>query len=64
MVAAVLAIRYGLEYAGLGPAVGLPLEIIAGIAGFVLGAFLLAPGVTREFLAVVAEARRRRRRAS
>lgn len=64
MVAAVLAIRYGLEYAGLGPAIGLPLEIIAGIAGFVLGAFLLAPGVTREFLAVVAEARRRRRRSS
>ena len=63
MVLAVLGVRYLLARAGTGPQVGLPLEIIAGALGFVAGAFTLARGVTREFIAIVAEARRRRRKA-
>lgn len=62
MVLAVLGVRTLLARAGVGPHLGLPLEILAGALGYVLGAFTLARGVTREFLAVVAEARKRRRR--
>lgn len=61
MVLAVLGTRFLLAKAGLGPHVGLPLEIVAGVLGYVLGAFSLARGVTQEFIAVVREARRRRR---
>lgn len=63
MVLAVLGVRYLLARADVGPQVGLPLEIIAGALGFVAGAFTLARGVTREFIAIVAEARKRRRKA-
>jgi lipopolysaccharide exporter len=61
MVIAVLAVRLLLERAGVGPHFGLPLEILAGVLGFVAGAFTLAREMTREFLAIVSQARRRRR---
>ncbi len=63
MVAAVLGVRHLWKMVGLGPAAGLPIEIVVGVVAFVIGAFTLSPGITREFLAVVAAARRRRRHA-
>lgn len=62
MVLAVLAVRHAMALAGVGPLVGLPVEILAGAVGFVVGAFTLARGTTGEFLAIVAAARARRRR--
>lgn len=61
MVGAVLVVRQIFASAGIGPHFGLPVEILAGAAGFVLGAFTLARGTTRELLELVGEARRRRR---
>ncbi len=63
MVAAVYGVRQAWRGFGAPPLVGLPLEILVGAAAFVGGAFVLAPGITREFLTVVAAARKRRRRA-
>ena len=63
MVAAVYGARRAWSGLGAPPLVGLPLEILVGALAFVGGAFVLAPGITREFLAVVAAARKRRRRA-
>lgn len=62
MVLAVQVTRHLTTLAGAGPQLGLPLEIAAGILGFVAGAFTLARGTTDEFLAIVAAARARRRR--
>lgn len=62
MVLAVLGVRHILGRAGIGPQVGLPLEILAGALAFVAGAFTLARGVTREFITIVSEARARKRR--
>jgi lipopolysaccharide exporter len=63
MIAAVLGVRKLWGAAGLGPLAGLPIEILAGVLGFVLGAFTLTPAITREFIQVVREARARRRHA-
>lgn len=60
MVAVVYGVRQLWERAGLGPGIGLPIEILSGMGAFVVGAFTLAPGITREFLAAVSAARRRR----
>jgi len=61
MVLAVLGVRHGVARLHFGPHVGLPLEIAAGVVGFVVGAFTLARQTTGELLALVAEARARRR---
>lgn len=63
MVGIVLGVRWLWTRGGLGPGMGLPLEVLSGMLGFVLGAFTLAPGITREFLAAVSAARGRRKRA-
>jgi PST family polysaccharide transporter len=63
MVLAVVGVRHLWTSAGLGPGAGLPIEIAAGALSFVLGAFTLARGITREFIAVVRAARARRRHA-
>ncbi|MBI2392736.1 MAG: oligosaccharide flippase family protein [Deltaproteobacteria bacterium] len=61
MVLAVLGARWALASLGLrAPVVGLLLEIAAGVLGYVVGAFTLARGTTREFLSLVAAARARR----
>jgi O-antigen/teichoic acid export membrane protein len=62
MVLAVLGVRRLFVMAGIGPAIGLPVEILAGVVGFVAGAFVLARPTTNEFITIVKEARRRRRR--
>lgn len=51
MIAAVLAVRYGLRAAGVDrPAVSLVFEILAGIAVYIPSAFALAPAIARDFL--------------
>jgi PST family polysaccharide transporter len=62
MVLAVLGVRHVMALAGLAPYIGLPIEILAGAVGFVVGAFTLARGITSELLAVVVAARGLRRR--
>jgi hypothetical protein len=62
MVLTVLGARHAMALAGVGPLLGLPTEILAGVVGFVVGAFTLARGTTTEFLAIVAAARTRHRR--
>ncbi len=47
LVLAVLAVRFGLHRHD---ALGLALEILAGIVGYVAGAFLFARRLTRDFL--------------
>lgn len=61
MVLAVLAARSLLRAHGLhGHGLALGVEILAGVLGYLTGAFTLARGMTREFLALVRAARRRR----
>src|SRR5206468_2716348 len=60
MVAAVFGVRQLLALGHVIPAVALPIEVVAGVLGFVVGAFTLARGTTLEFLALVREARARR----
>ncbi len=59
MVLAVVAVRRVI--APFAPGFRLPVEIVAGIVGYVLGAFALAPKLTREFLDLLRAARARRR---
>jgi lipopolysaccharide exporter len=57
MVAAVLALRYGLRAAGVErPIVSLVLEIAVGVAVYVPSAFALAPAITRDFLDLLRKA--------
>lgn len=61
MALAVLGVRQALALVAARPAVALPLEILAGVAGYVGGALVLARPMTRELLALVAAARSPRR---
>jgi PST family polysaccharide transporter len=61
MVLAVLATRYELRALSVhGRALPLLAEIAAGVLGYVIGAYTVGRGTTREFLSLVAAARRRR----
>ncbi len=62
MVAAVLGVRSALAQAGVhAPAVSLIAEIVAGAGVYVVSAFVVARGPTRDLLGVVRDARERRR---
>ena len=62
MVAAVLAVRYGLELAGFWVrGVNLALEVLAGAVAYIGGALVIARPLAQELIALVKEAIRRRR---
>jgi hypothetical protein len=59
MVAAVLAMRHGLDASGgVRPAAGLVAEITAGAAGYALGAFLVARSTATDLVHRVVDALR------
>jgi lipopolysaccharide exporter len=61
MVGAVLAVRHGLGLSEEMPILGLALEIIAGAVVYVLSAFVVARGVTRDLTELMLHSFRRRR---
>lgn len=62
MVAAVLAVRYGMQHLGALPrGTRLGSEVVVGAASYVVSALAIAPAVSRDFLRLARDAVRRRR---
>ncbi len=62
MVAAVLAVRYGLQHVGFWVrGVNLGIEVVVGGAAYVFGALIIARPLSRELISLVKEAIRRRK---